>query len=58
MLAGALYGPDALPLRWLKALDREVLVACETQAARLVGAAPGDQSPKFVPTRRALSIHG
>jgi ADP-ribosyl-[dinitrogen reductase] hydrolase len=36
MLAGALYGPLALPLRWLKALDREVLVACENQAGRLV----------------------
>lgn len=39
MLAGALYGPDALPLRWLKALDREALVACENQARRLVGLA-------------------
>ena len=38
MLAGALYGPAALPLRWLKALDRETLVACENQALRLVNA--------------------
>ncbi len=39
MLAGALYGPDALPFRWLKALDRDVMVACETQAQRLVSVA-------------------
>lgn len=37
MLAGALYGPDGLPFRWLKALDRDVMVACENQARRLVG---------------------
>ena len=37
MLAGALYGPDGLPFRWIKALDRDVMVACETQAQRLVG---------------------
>lgn len=36
MLAGALYGPGALPLRWLKALDRSTLSACEEQARRLV----------------------
>jgi ADP-ribosyl-[dinitrogen reductase] hydrolase len=36
MLAGALYGIEALPMRWLKALDREALVACERQARDLV----------------------
>ncbi len=38
MLAGALYGPGALPLRWLKALDRATFAACEEQATKLVPA--------------------
>ncbi len=36
MLAGALYGLDAIPLSWLNALDPATREACETQARRLV----------------------
>ena len=36
MLAGACYGLEALPRRWLKALDAKVRDACETQARALV----------------------
>ena len=35
MLAGALYGLDAIPPRWLKALDPAVREACRAQARRL-----------------------
>ena len=37
MLAGALYGREALPARWLKALDAQVGEACVAQARALVG---------------------
>jgi ADP-ribosyl-[dinitrogen reductase] hydrolase len=36
MLAGAIYGRDALPARWLKALDPAARDACTTQARKLV----------------------
>jgi len=36
MLAGALYGLDAIPARWRKALDPVVRNACRTQARELV----------------------
>ena len=36
MLAGALYGPESLPPRWLKALDPAVRTACRVQARALV----------------------
>lgn len=36
MLAGALYGPAALPARWLKALDLQVRLRCTTQARALM----------------------
>jgi ADP-ribosyl-[dinitrogen reductase] hydrolase len=36
MLAGAIYGRDALPVRWLKALDPKAREACATQARKLV----------------------
>lgn len=36
MLAGACYGVDAIPRRWLKALDRDVRSACEQQALALL----------------------
>jgi len=39
MLAGALYGRDALPARWLKVLDARVRQACAEQARTLVQAA-------------------
>lgn len=37
MLAGALYGPEALPPRWLHALDPGVRAACSRQARQLIG---------------------
>lgn len=36
MLAGALYGRDALPARWLGDLDAGVAAACEVQARALL----------------------
>jgi ADP-ribosyl-[dinitrogen reductase] hydrolase len=36
MLAGARYGPDAIPPRWLTALDPKVRKACEAQAHALM----------------------
>ena len=38
MLAGAFYGSPAIPVRWLKALNREVRQACEEQALALLSA--------------------
>lgn len=40
MIAGALYGPDAIPARWLKKLNSDVREEVETQAARLVDLSP------------------
>jgi ADP-ribosyl-[dinitrogen reductase] hydrolase len=37
MLAGARYGLEAIPGRWLKALDQAVRDACERQARALIG---------------------
>lgn len=36
MLAGALYGVDAIPPRWLSALDKEVNKACRMQTVELL----------------------
>lgn len=36
MIAGALYGFDAIPQRWLKALDRETTRLCRRQALDLL----------------------
>jgi ADP-ribosyl-[dinitrogen reductase] hydrolase len=36
MLAGAIYGEEALPIRWLNALDPLVRSACSEQARRLI----------------------
>jgi ADP-ribosyl-[dinitrogen reductase] hydrolase len=36
MLAGALYGRESLPPRWVKVLDPGIREACVTQARRLV----------------------
>jgi len=36
MIAGALYGPDAIPRRWLAALERPTADACREQAIRLL----------------------
>lgn len=43
MLAGAFYGFDALPARWLKKLDRRVRNEVEDAALRLVRISPGWQ---------------
>lgn len=40
MLAGALYGVDALPRRWLRTLDPKVRAECEEQAGALLRLAP------------------
>jgi ADP-ribosyl-[dinitrogen reductase] hydrolase len=40
MLAGAIYGRDALPARWLKALDPAAREACAAQARKLVALSP------------------
>lgn len=39
-LAGAFYGPDAIPARWLKQLDGATRAAVEAQADRLLAAFP------------------
>jgi ADP-ribosyl-[dinitrogen reductase] hydrolase len=36
MLAGALYGLEAIPARWLKALDAGMRTSCATQAGELL----------------------
>lgn len=36
MLAGALYGLDAIPDLWLKALDADIAYQCKTQAMALI----------------------
>ena len=41
MLAGARYGLDAIPRRWLRALDPATHQACERQAAALLHLAGG-----------------
>ena len=40
MIAGALYGPNALPPRWVRHLDREVRLECLTQAQDLLRLSP------------------
>jgi ADP-ribosyl-[dinitrogen reductase] hydrolase len=40
MIAGALYGSEAIPKRWLCALDRGVAAACAEQATALVRLSP------------------
>lgn len=39
MLAGAFYGMNAIPQRWLNALNADVRRACESQAVALIGEA-------------------
>lgn len=36
MIAGALYGPDAIPRRWLGVLDKDTATACVDQATALL----------------------
>jgi ADP-ribosyl-[dinitrogen reductase] hydrolase len=40
MIAGAFYGPEAIPQAWLKKLDPQVRLAAETAALRLVRLSP------------------
>ncbi|WP_434151932.1 ADP-ribosyl-[dinitrogen reductase] hydrolase [Methylocaldum gracile subsp. desertum] len=50
MLAGAAYGVSAIPARWLKSLDTEVVRQIERQTAALLGIADEHaQSPGWVP---------
>jgi len=43
MIAGAFYGLDSLPARWLKKLNKNVREEVESQAVRLVGLSPWAQ---------------
>jgi ADP-ribosyl-[dinitrogen reductase] hydrolase len=45
MIAGALYGLDAIPSRWLKKLDNGVRQEVDDQAIRLVGLSPWSRQP-------------
>lgn len=45
MIAGALYGMDAIPSRWLKKLDQDVRREVEEQAERLVHHSPFCSEP-------------
>ena len=40
MIAGAHYGREAIPKRWLKALDKSIADRCEAQALRLLKRSP------------------
>ncbi|MES9813990.1 MAG: ADP-ribosyl-[dinitrogen reductase] hydrolase [Candidatus Thiodiazotropha sp.] len=39
MLAGAVYGPDSIPMQWIKTLDQDVRRACEKQSLELLALA-------------------
>lgn len=45
MLAGALYGPDAIPCEWRHTLNADVRHSCEAQAVALVQLANRQQPP-------------
>jgi ADP-ribosyl-[dinitrogen reductase] hydrolase len=44
MLAGALYGKDALPARWLKVVEMDTRLKCSAQAQELIGLARRSRS--------------
>jgi ADP-ribosyl-[dinitrogen reductase] hydrolase len=46
MLAGAHYGPEAIPRSWLKALDPDIREQCEEQAIALIACAPCTTTPQ------------
>ncbi|MGE5471303.1 MAG: ADP-ribosyl-[dinitrogen reductase] hydrolase [Bacteroidota bacterium] len=50
MLAGARYGYDAIPRRWLKALDETTRLRCENQATALIALATGEPAPSLART--------
>lgn len=45
MLAGALYGPEAIHDAWRNTLNADICHSCEAQAVALIQLA--DESPKF-----------
>lgn len=47
MLAGATYGLDAIPARWLERLDRDIADAIRTQAPLLLAISPGANAEGF-----------
>ncbi|WP_295392985.1 ADP-ribosyl-[dinitrogen reductase] hydrolase [uncultured Thiodictyon sp.] len=40
MIAGALYGPEEIPKRWIAALDQKMADACTAQAGALIALSP------------------
>lgn len=40
MIAGAFYGPDAIPRRWVSTLDKKVAASCRAQASALLAMSP------------------
>lgn len=44
MLAGAYYGTEGIPQRWIKKMDKNVLVEVESAALRLIEASPLGQA--------------
>jgi ADP-ribosyl-[dinitrogen reductase] hydrolase len=40
MLAGAYYGMDSIPRRWLKKMDKKVIAEIEDCTVRLIAASP------------------
>ncbi len=40
MLAGAYYGMDSIPQRWLKRMDKKVMAEIDDMARRLIAASP------------------
>ncbi len=48
MIAGAVYGPTQLPLRWRKGLAPEVSSACREQALSLLQLAPYTQNDRAI----------
>jgi ADP-ribosyl-[dinitrogen reductase] hydrolase len=49
MITGALYGPEAIPGRWLGALDPKVAGLCRAQALGLIGRAGGASQVRLGP---------
>ena len=44
MLAGAYYGMEAIPKRWIKKMDRSVITEIESMVERLVAASPAGKT--------------